>query len=107
MTLRSTDIRQGLCLCLLRSPREMGSSVLCVAVCCTILIGKGTINVFPLGWTEQMNDATHADTMCTLFMSQAYVGAFEGLLVGHSPSSLLGHITTENVSGSAQVFLIL
>lgn len=40
-------------------------------------------------------------------MSQAYVGVFEGLLLGYSPSSSLSHITSENVSGSVQVFLIL
>lgn len=40
-------------------------------------------------------------------MSQAYVGVFEGLLLGYSLSSLLSHTTSENVSGSVQVFLIL
>lgn len=40
-------------------------------------------------------------------MSQAYVGVFEGLLLGYSPSSFHSHIASENVSESVQVFLFL
>lgn len=95
---------------MLMSPQvttEMGSFVVGAATCCTILIGKGTVNVLP---TKMDRDGMMLPILipCAHCSCHRHMLVFlKGCLWVTPPLPCSVIITSENVSGSAHVFLIL